>query len=293
MLGRTRSRGDPNRARFLVFVVTAALMVTASPVVPKDKLRAEELVGKHLESIGSAEARAAVKTRSMKGSASVVFRVGEMGRLTGEGTILSQGRMIRVAMYFGHPAYPGEQHAFDGETVTVGMVKPGQRSNLSEFLHEHGFLLSEGLIGGVVSTGWCLLEAKERGARLQYNGLKKVQGRDLHELLYKPRKGDSLTQITLYFQPDTFRHVMTKCVFRIPAQIGFTPAESSQQMDRYFRVTEEFDNFNLVDGLTIPHQYELTFSYEGQSQTFLTEYSIVAAEVLHNISVNPQMFKIQ
>ncbi len=99
--------------------------------------------------------------------------------------------------------------------------------------------------------------------------------------------------LNLYFQPDTFRHVMTKYVFTIPAMMGSLPQESSQLRDRFFRITEEFDSFRPVDGLYLPRLYRLIFSYEGQSQTYLTEYEIEAADILHNINVDEQAFRIQ
>jgi hypothetical protein len=257
-----------------------------------DKMKWEELVANHLESIGTAEARTAVKVRAMNGRANVFFRLGSTGQLSGDGSILSKGRMVRFAMNFGHPAYPGEHYAFDGTDVTVDTLKPNQRSNLSQFLYENSFLLKEGLIGGAISTSWSLLEVKERNPELKYKGLKKIEGRELHELEYKARKGEKLMQVNLYFQQDTFRHVMSKYVLRIPADMGFTP-EGSSQPDAYVRLTEEFDDFRQVDGLTLPHQYKLVFSNEGLRPTVLIEYDIEAAQILHNVPVDPQAFKIR
>ncbi len=276
-----------------VFGVIMPMIMCISLRSSPAKIEWEELVAQHLESIGSSEARAAVKTRAMKGGASVIFRLGNSGRLSGEGSILSNGRKIRIAMNFGHPAYPGEHHAFDGESLTVGLVKPNQRSNLSQFLYEHSFLVKEGLLGGTLTTGWCLLEIEQRKPKLNYKGLKKVEGRELHQLEYKARKGEKSMSVNLYFQPDTFRHVMSKCVFTIPALMGNSPEESSQLRDRFFRITEEFDNFHPVDGLTLPHLYRLIFSYEGQSQTYLTEYEIEAGDILHNITVDEKAFRVQ
>ena len=69
--------------------------------------------------------------------------------------------------------------------------------------------------------------------------------------------------------------------------------QSALQRDRIFSVTEEFDNFQPVDGLSLPHLYRLILSYQGQSETFLTEYEIRAGVILHNIEVDEQEFRIQ
>ena len=283
-----------NRKWFIPAFGVMVLMIKgislgSSPV----KMEWDELVAQHLESIGSAEARAAVKTRAMKGSASVIFRLGNSGRLAGEGSILSSGRKIRIAMNFGHPAYPGEHHAFDGESLTVGIVKPNQRSNLSQFLYEHSFIVKEGLFGGTLTTGWCLLEVEQKKPKLNYKGLKRIEGTELHQLEYKARKGESFMRVNLYFQPDTFRHVMSKYVYTIPAMMGGSPQESSQLRDRFLRITEEFDNFQPVDGLSLPHLYRLIFNYQGQSQTYLTEYEIEAGDIRHNITLDEQEFRVQ
>ena len=281
--------------KWLLSVFGAMMPMIAGPSLKSApvKIKCEELVAGHLESIGSAEARAKVRTRAMKGSAGVIFRLGDSGGLSGEGSILSEGRKIRIAMNFGHPSYPGEHHAFDGKSVTVGIVKPSQRSNLSQFLYEHSFLMREGLIGGTLATGWCLLDMEQRKPELKYKGLKAIEGKELHQLEYKSRQGENLMRVNLYFQPDTFRHVLTKYVLTIPAQMGHSPVESALLRDRVFSLTEKFDNFQPVDGLTLPHLYRLVFSYEGQSETFLTEYEIQAGVILHNIEVDEQEFRIQ
>src|SRR3989442_2628098 len=65
-----------------------------------EKLKPEELVAKHLESIGPAVKRTAVKTRTTSGTAQVVFRVGGSGTLNGKGNILSQANSIRAGFTF-------------------------------------------------------------------------------------------------------------------------------------------------------------------------------------------------
>jgi hypothetical protein len=276
-----------------IMVAMGLILLSSALTYSKEKIKWEELVAKHLEAIGSTEARAAAATRTMNGRATVFFRLGNTGQLSGNGGILSKGRMMRIAMNFNHPDYPGEHHAYDGKDVTVGIIRPGQRSNLSQFFYEHGNLLKEGLIGGVTSTSWCLHEVKERKPKLKYKGLKKIEGNELHDLEYKARKGGGDVRVNLYFQPETFRHVMTKYVLRVPAMMGRTPEASSRQRDRYFRVTEEFDDFLSVDALTLPHSYKLIFSYEGQNMTFLTEYLIESTEILHNATLDRQAFKVQ
>jgi hypothetical protein len=62
----------------LMAVMLTVMLAFASPdpalVVPAgEKMKPEELIAKHLEAIGTAAARAAVKNRMMNGSAQVIF----------------------------------------------------------------------------------------------------------------------------------------------------------------------------------------------------------------------------
>lgn len=257
------------------------------------KLKPEELIEKHLAAIGTPEARAEVKSRMMNGTAEVVFRVGSFGQLSGGSTFASQGNRVRLALKFPHPEYPGEQLAFDGEDVSVGVIHSGRRSELSQFVHEYDALLKEGLMGGVTSTAWCLLDVKTRQPRMAYNGLKKFEGRELHELRYRPRKGLGDFVITLYFEPDTFRHVYTTYVLKIASYMGATPEESARQRDVFYRMREEFGDFRTVDGLTLPHSYKLALTYEGQNQTRLTQWTAAFGEVRHNPELDPSIFAVR
>jgi len=277
-----------------IFIGLLALVVPSPfSTAGKEKMNWEELVAKHLDSIGTPEARSAAKTRAMNGTSEVFFRLGNTGRLSGQATVLSEGHMLRMGMHFGHREYSGEQLAFDGKDVTVGIIKAGVRSNLSQFIHDYSFLLKEGLLGGTTALGWCLYQVRERRAKIKYKGLKKIEGRELHELEYRPRKGAESFDIKLYFQPETFRHLLSTYHLRIPAYMAQRPEDSIKQRDSHYRVVEEFDGFREVDGLTLPHVYKLNLTYDSQHQTFLTEWNINISETTHNRQLNPDFFKIQ
>src|SRR5262249_58746401 len=82
-----------------------------------EKLKPEELIAKHLESIGPAEKRKAIKTRATAGTAQVVFRVGGNGDLSGKGNILSDRPSFWMGFYFSALGYPGGQLAFAGRQI--------------------------------------------------------------------------------------------------------------------------------------------------------------------------------
>jgi len=175
----------------------------------------------------------------------------------------------------------------------VGQVRPGQRSPLSNFVYTYDVILKEGFLGGTLSTAWPLLDLTVRQGKLDYTGLKKVEGKQLHEVKYKAKKGAGDLQVSLYFDAESFRHVRTQYRLVMPASMGRRPEESSAQRDTIFTVVEQFDDFKEVDGLTLPHACRLDLTIEGQSATVMTDWNISAAQIVHNQQIDPKFFIVQ
>ncbi len=121
---------------------------------------------------------------------------------------VSEGGKFVSVLKMPSPDYRSEQFATDGKKAAVNHPKPGICSALGGFVHLHDEVLAEGLWGGTLSTAWALSHLDERRAKLQDQCLKKVDGRELHRVDYLPKKSSDLL-IERYFEPDTFRHVMT------------------------------------------------------------------------------------
>ncbi len=268
------------------------LCATALPA-REQKLQVEEVVAKHLGSIGTAEARASIKSRLASGTAEVVLRLGGQGTLSGKGQMLSEGRKLRMAFTFDSFDYPGEQIVFNGEKVDVGRVGTGQRSPLSNFLYAYDVIAREGLLGGVLSTAWPLLDLNARQAKLDYSGLKKSEGKQLHEVKYRAKKGPGDLQVALYFDPETFRHVRTQYRLVRPAGMVSDPNESSSQHDTIYTLSEVFDNFKEVEGLILPLATRLDLTIEAQNATIMTHWSFTVTRIAHNQQVDPTSFTIR
>lgn len=243
------------------------------------KLKAEEVVARHLAAIGSAEARAAAKTRIVGGEVMAVNRIGAPVQMNGDGTMISTGSKLRFGMKFSAPTYIGEQMAFDGKRATTAALTFGARSSLSIFLMRDDLPLKEGLLGGVLSTAWPLLRLDEQRPRLDYKGLKKVKDRQLHALGYHPRRGASGLEVTLYFEAETFRHVLTQY-------------RSELTTTRHY-FTEEFSEFRAVDGLTLPHKYRLALDGQVGEQTVLIDWTFNVAGISHQQTFDEQIFTIK
>lgn len=53
-------------------------------------------------------------------------------------------------------------------------------------------VIREGLLGGVLTTAWPLLNVDQRKAKLNFDGLKKIDGQEVYDLRYHPHKNTDL-----------------------------------------------------------------------------------------------------
>jgi hypothetical protein len=173
-------------------------------------MRAEEVIAKHLASIGTDAARSTARNRVAVGTTRAVFkaRLGDSA-IDGRFVFASEDYKVLFGMGFESTNYPGEKFGFDGKKFSVGYLKPGVRSTLGSFLLINGEVFKEGLMGGTISSAWSLLKQSERKPKLEYAGAEKLGDRAVHKIRYFPNKGSDL-QISLYFDAKTFHHVRTQ-----------------------------------------------------------------------------------
>ena len=136
---------------FFSLAILAFTVFSAVQAKPDTKLTPAELIAKHLESIGSAEARARVRGTQIKGSASVVVRLCGEGQVDGQVLIGSHGQKNLIDMTFDAPGYPYEFLRFDGNNLNVSQFRPGSRTCLGQFFLSHPDVFKEGLVGGTLT----------------------------------------------------------------------------------------------------------------------------------------------
>jgi hypothetical protein len=265
-----------------------------TPVLHAADMTAEDLVAKHLASVGSPEARNA-KTRVTEGAITYKILVGGSGEAAGKSFFVSEGMKRQLLMKINDRNYRGEQWIYDGDKDSVSFSLTQQkRSQFGEFLYTQPVPLREGLLGGLLTTAWPLLDPSMRDAKLSYQGLKKVDGRDLHDLLYKPKKGTDY-EIHLYFDPETFHHVLTVYTITIQPQMRFHgDTLNVRQVPERHRVEEHFSDFKQFDGLTLPTQYELKYTQELQTGgTTLFVWDIAVSQITNGSGVDPRNFEVK
>ncbi|MGE3465502.1 MAG: hypothetical protein AB7J13_01100 [Pyrinomonadaceae bacterium] len=243
-------------AFFLLFIFATADKTFASSGSADDKSLTGQFISKHLASIGTDDARKGLKSITIVGTTSAVFKGRGEGRADGLVVLASQGEKNMIGMKFANAAYPHEKIGFDGTDFTVGFVRPGEYTVLGQFLRINEKSFRVGILGGTLSTGWALNGYDESVGKLKAKGKSKIDGSELLKYEYSPKRGSDL-DITLYFDPVTFRHVRTEYKRVISGGQGISVDQSSRQNETRYRMVEKFSDFAAEKELTLPHTYEL------------------------------------
>lgn len=257
------------------------LLAVGLCVVPatSEKLTPADLVAKHLDSVGAAEARKRVNGTRISGTVELIVKAGGVGTSGGQVMMASHGGNNLVNMTF--ESGESTSFRFDGSKTTVTQFRPGRHTPLEHFFAENDEIVGEGLVGGVLSESWPLLNLQAKNPKLEYAGMKKIDGRQVHALKYKPGKGSELN-ITLFFDAETFQHLRTayeRTVFstaqtRIPGSPGRLPSVSeARSAPQRLEVYESFSDFKMEGGLNLPHVYKFELSVQSDRRPMLMNWT--------------------
>jgi hypothetical protein len=257
-------------------------------------MKPEEVIAKHLDAIGTAEARKSVKSRVVQGSATYRIHSGGSGAIDGKSVIASEGGKSNFLFKINTNGYRGEQFICDGNKTSVaGTYADKTRSEFGDFVLAQNVVLREPLLAGVWTSGWPLLDIEAHKAQVHSEGTKKVDGRNLIALRYRPKKGTDL-DIMLYFDPQTYQHVMT--AYKASQQTGLGEGEiaTARKQPTRYEIEERFSDFQTVDGLTLPSHYDLRFTEEQESGfTKSVEWEVRATNISNNLTIDPRSFEVK
>lgn len=271
-----------------------------------DKMKAEEIVAKHLEAIGAAETLNSIKSRIIAGSAVAVVTSPRTLRAEGRAIMASAGSKNTIGMGFESAGKYEERFAFDGSTVTVGFVRPGNRGYWGDFLLTHENIIKLGLVGGVLSDSWPLRNVNEQKIKLEYDGIKKIDNQSLHEIKYVPKNGSDL-EIKLFFDTQTYQHMRTEYVRVISAGLGSgqIPSgrassaatsgaidQSGQQRPTRYKMTEQFSDFRKEAGLMLPHNYKITLELDTRGGTVIYNWDLNLDQFAFNQEIPAATFVV-
>lgn len=270
-----------------LILLTCASVNTALPF--NDNITTETLIARHLDSIGSAEARAAVRSRVTTGTVVSTIRLGGAGQLVGRAVMASTGNKSLIGMTFNDIKYSNENMAFDGKTVTVGQFTPGTRTPLGNFLLSFDMVFKQGLIGGTLSSAWPLLDLRVTNPKLKYIGIKKINNQQLCVINYYPHDS-SFLGITLFFDAETFQHVRTEYEKVVNAEMVARNEMSASQQETRYKMIEEFSDFKKEDGLALPHTYKLQLSISSQRGSWLQDWAFNLTQFAFNNVLDDKQF---
>ena len=257
---------------------TAALALVAAAAPAADKLKPEEVVQKHLASV-SPDA-GAFGPRVVRGECRMYGRQTGQGSIGGTFVFSTTPPATRLAVDFGAAEYGAEVFAFDGAEAEIGYANKarGRRSAVATFVSANDTIVREHLLGGVLNGLWALASLADSGAKVSYDGLRRLDDRELHKLKYRAKKGQNDLDVSIWLEPETFRHVATVCTRSYAQAMVGDPTASSRQSDTYFRFEERFGEWKSVEGLAIPTRW--TIRYEASSnQTTEWRYELAVQQL--------------
>jgi hypothetical protein len=279
----------------LACALAITLLPAPAPAAPaRDKMKAEEVIAKHLEAVGPEAARAAMKSLIVIGTSHASYKArSTSGAIDGQVVIASTKNKVVLGMKFDAPNYPGERFGFDGKKFTVGYITPGVRSPLGNFALTNEVLFKEGLVGGTLSSAWALFGVSERRPKIEYAGTDKVKDRPAHKLKYYPNKGSDL-EITLFFDAETFQHVRTEYSRIIGAKLGSGGIDrQSQQNETRYKISEEFSDFKKEGELTLPHNYALQLEITKTQGSSLDRWDMTLSQFAFDQEVPESTFNVE
>ena len=276
-----------------LILFTGLLLAVASncPSQETKKLTADEVIASHLESIGTVEARSAFKSVVAQGTVTGTIRVGGTGTSKGGAVMASQGPMSLIGFIFGVQEQANEKMAFNGQKLTLGDLRPGERTRLGGFLLTHDVVFREGLFGGTLSTAWPFLDMNSRKPKLQYLGTKNIKDRKAYVLGYQPRSGGNL-EIKLYFDAQTFQHVLTEYQQEFAAPTVSQPNLAAIQRGTRLKMTEEFSDFRRESNLVLPHTYKIQLTFDTDHNPLLQDWVVTLSQFLFNKQLDAKQFDI-
>jgi hypothetical protein len=279
------------------FVLIASLAVIAS-LVHAANMRPEEIIAKHLDSIGTPAARAAVKSRAVQGKLQFRILIGGSGESDGTWGRVSEGRKSNFVLKFGATGrsdWWGEQFVFDGDKASFAApTSSHQWSVFAKFVLGQDFIVKESLLGGELSTGWALQNLDQGRIKFESLGRKKIDSREAECILYQS-KGHTDMSIKLYFDPETYHHIMTTYSLESGAGVGtHGPTGSVFQQNIRYTIEERFSDFQTDNGITLPRHYNLQYTQELQSgSTLVYDWDMTVGRLVDNLGLDPANFRLK
>ncbi len=274
---------------YISFLFIFTWLVSGVSAVQAQELKAEEIIAKHIESIGKKEKIDAVKTRFVIGTSEFESKLPSK-IAQGKSLVVSEGNNLFFIASFSSNEYPVEKIGFFNDKMNLPYVTSGTRSPLGAFIADHGKILSDGLLTGSLSSTWTLLDLQARKGKVKPAGTRTIDGRKAYVLDYFPKgSGSSEFTIKLLFDTQTFQHIRTEYRDAInPKQDIF--GTLGRQAGVKLTLTEDFGDFKDAGGLTLPHTYKINYMTDSNSGVYEFVWRFKVTEHRFNQKLDANFF---
>lgn len=281
--------------RFVWQTVVCALCFLLLAVVgaaqDNSKMKPEDIVTKHLASIGTPEMLASVSSRIIAGKSQARDVKSTITTVQGQGVLASTKDKSLLKMKFNvvdASDYSREEIIFDGKKVNAPFITESQRSALGSFLFGYNEVVKQGLFGGSLTSTWALLDAKSKISKFSYEGKEKIGDKEVYALRCVPRGGSALT-IKLYFDANTFQHVRSTYYQVITSPV--TTADQGLVSETRYKLVEDFSDHKKISGLTLPTNYKINYTIETPSRLSQFEWLLKFSQFTYNQELKPELFQ--
>lgn len=252
------------------------------------KLSPEEIIAKHVASIGKADMIADSKRVMAIGGCEFVTHRPEQ-KIPGRAMLASDGTDLAFFTKFGSIDYPMERIGLFDEKVNIPPIKMGNRSPLGGFLNAYNKTLEGHIFGGIVFSTWRFLSPGRTDGKFEVEGKKKLGDREAWVVNFTPKGGlTGGSYVKLYFDAENFHHLRTVYRQKQPEN-GFANTTSAgrgsssgdwdaDMANNGFTLTEDFSDFRSDKGLVLPHKYSIALLSDGTNGTTETDWNFTIEE---------------
>jgi len=122
------------KERFVLVFVAVIVLLSVVSAKADDKLSAEEIITKHLDSIAPKEKRDSIKNQLAIGVSEFFIKRGTSSKTIGNAFIASEAGKLMLGTKYNSIDYPIEKVSFDGNKVDIAFINPGIRSPFGNFI---------------------------------------------------------------------------------------------------------------------------------------------------------------
>jgi len=266
-----------------------AAFVTVASAQDKTKLKAEDILAKHIESIGSKDALTAAVNRKIEGSATVRNLRVTKATVTGGAFLASAaGKQVTLmAFQTSNPGdYSGERINFDGKKLEITLVTAAERSPTGTFIFQYPEISKGYIFGGTLFSSWSLLDAA-KVSKFELQGKEKIDGVETYKMKFVPKGGTSLT-IKMFFDATTFRHIRTE--YTRTETAGTVRSDEGRLNENRYKLIEDFADFSKVNDLMLPTSYKVTYRFETAQRANEFEWSMKLTRFSFDSAREPEIF---